>query len=130
MQYFRSIVLAMAVLIQTASGSVGLRAMTAGGNESACLMECCAWIQEMEQESASACACSSTPVEQAPAAPASLPPLAGRDIVPVVYWKAQESIFQAPLPALESEKEFAIADALELTSPHVRLPVLFCAILI
>jgi hypothetical protein len=93
-------------------------------------MECCAWIQEMEQESASDCARSSTPAEQAPAAPASLPSQAGRDIVPVVYWKAQENAFQAPLPALEPQKEFAIADAQELTSPRVRLPVLFCAILI
>ena len=132
MQYFRSIVLVVAVLIQTVSGSVGLRAMTAGEKEPACPMECCAGIQETEQGNANAstCACSAAPTEQAPAVPASLPPHAGRDIVPVVYWKAQESIFQAPLPAIEPQKEFAIADAHELATPHVRLPVLFCAILI
>jgi hypothetical protein len=128
MRHFRSIVLIIAVLFQTGSGAVGMRAMTVGAKVPACPMECCAAVQQAEADS---CACSVAPAsEQAPATPASLPSQVGRDILPVVYWKAQESFFQAPLPAIGSQKEFAMTDAQELTTPHVQLPVLFCAILI
>ena len=135
MRHFRSIVLIFAVLLQALPGAVGLRAMTMTTAKHAptCAMDCCAWIQEQEQHEAAAadtCACAPTSEQQQPATPPSLPSQSTRDVIPVVYWKAQEEVPQPVAPLSEPQSSFVMTDASEQATPHVRLPVLFCAILI
>lgn len=130
MRHFRSIVLIIAVLLQALPGAVGLRAMGVTTEPVPnCEMDCCAWIQEMEQEEDS-CACSPVSGEQIPTAPPTIPSQSTRDVIPVVSWKAQEDVLQAVPLLSEPQSSFAMTDAQELATPHVRLPVLFCAILI
>lgn len=136
MRHFRSIVLILAVLLQALPGAVGLRAMTMTTAKHApkCAMDCCASIQEQDQQEAtngsSTCACAPTSEQQQPTAPPTIPSQSTRDVIPVVYWKAQEDILRPVAPISEPQLHFTLTDASEQATPHVRLPVLFCAILI
>jgi hypothetical protein len=137
MRQFRSIVLIFAVLLQALPGAVGLRAMTMTAKHAPkCTMDCCAWIQEVEQQqqeansNSNSCACAPTSEQQQPTTPPSLPSQSTRDVIPAVYWKAQEDVPQPAAPLSEPQSGFVMTDASEQTTPHVRLPVLFCAILI
>lgn len=134
MRHLRSIILCIAVLFQALPGAVGLHALAVANEMKApeCEMDCCAWMRQ-EAELRDSCMCSPTPEEpQQPTTPATLPPLAGRDIVPVVYWKsAQESAFPISAPAATPQVLCrGASETQDLATPHVRLPVLFCAILI
>jgi hypothetical protein len=130
MSHFRSIALIIAVLLQALPGVVGLRAMGMPAEPApSCEMECCAWIQELEQEQ-NTCACSPASQEQSPATSPTIPSQSTRDVIPVVYWKAQEDVLQSQAPVSQPQSGLVMADASEKATPHVRLPVLFCAILI
>ena len=131
MRHFRSIVLIFAILLQALPGAVGLRAMgmSTAAEAAKCDMDCCAWIQELEQQEADSCTCSPASEEQLPTTP-PIPSQSTRDVVPALYWKAQEEALQPAAPINEPSSTFAMTDAQELATPHVRLPVLFCAILI
>jgi hypothetical protein len=130
MRHFRSIVLIIAVLLQALPGAVGLRAMGVTAESGPkCAMDCCAWIHEMEQEE-NTCACAPTSEQQQPATPPTVPSQSARDVIPLVYWKAQEDVLQSAALLSEPQASFVMTDASEMATPHVRLSVLFCAILI
>ncbi|RBP44203.1 hypothetical protein DES53_10422 [Roseimicrobium gellanilyticum] len=130
MRHFRSIVLIIAVLLQALPGAVGLRAMGMAAEATPkCEMDCCAWVQQVEQEE-NTCACAPATEQQQPTAPPTIPSQSARDVIPVVYWKAQEDILQPAAPISEPQSSFVTTDASEKATPHVRLSVLFCAILI
>ncbi|QIF01802.1 hypothetical protein [Roseimicrobium sp. ORNL1] len=133
MRHFRSIVLIFAVLLQALPGAVGLRAMTmtTAKHAPSCTMDCCASVQEQDQqEAANTCACAPTSEQQQPTELPTIPSQSTRDVIPVVYWKSQEAVPQPAAPLSEQQSHFTLTDASEQATPHVRLPVLFCAILI
>jgi hypothetical protein len=134
MRHFRSIVLIFAVLLQALPGAVGLRTMTMTTAKHAptCAMDCCASMQGQDQQEADSntCACAPTSEQPQPTAPPTIPSQSTRDVIPVVYWKAQEDTLQPAAPLSELQSHFTLTDASEQATPHVRLPVLFCAILI
>lgn len=125
MNLLRHLILACVLLAQVWPA----QAMAAAAAQSpVCQEGCCAWLAE-EGMGASLCACEEgTP---APGAPAGLPPMGGRELVPQPVWAELQ---EAALPQAPSRKETSVAAVFprgreETAAPAVRLPVLFCAFL-
>ena len=120
MTLLRSIILIFALLAQALP--VSLVAM--GDVKPVCDMKCC-------DPGATICCCAGPQEVPSSPAPASTPPVTGRDLVPPPLWV----VWTSGLNFLPVETNAGAArqrggDHRALAAPHVRLPVLFCSILI
>ncbi len=117
MRLLRAIILIIVLVAQ----ALPVPAVALGEVQPKCGMTCCA-AQKMF------CCCAEPAQAPVQPAPASTPPVTGRELVPVTLWLAFMSF-----PQLETSTEVASAwvrDRSADTRPHVRLPVMYCAILI
>lgn len=88
-----------------------------------CEMGCCAAVAEM-----ALCPCGEA--SQAPAAPAGLPPGAGRDLVPQATWvAAEEAVIPERACEVMSGGGSPLAGLHHPSAPPVRRAVLFCSFL-
>jgi hypothetical protein len=112
----------LVLLMQTAP----LMALQAPRAEERCPMGCCEWLAE---EGLADCGCSAGPANDKDSLPAPLPPVSSsRELVPLVVWKELPALPQ--LPPVETGRTIRPAcDEQTLTTPHVRLSVLFCSFL-
>lgn len=119
------LMLTACVLLAQAWPAQAVVAASAKAEGKACAEGCCAWLAEAGM---SVCSCDDT---SAPAAPAGLPPLSGRELVPQVVWvEARETALLKAAPRTEAAMALASRRGREaVASSHVRLPVLFCAFL-
>jgi hypothetical protein len=121
MRLVTSILLVFSLLLQVWPARTAVRVE----KKPKCGMSCCASLPEDET---AACGCAETPL---PPEPASTVPVTGRDLIPQVAWvfssQWEPSLKNPPVPMKISPQAFEPAD---LARSHVRLPVLFCSILI
>lgn len=121
MTILRSIIIIIALVAQALPVSL----LVAGeAVKPVCGMKCC-------EPGAKICCCAGPQDVPSSPAPASTPPVTGRDLVPQPVWIAWTNEFSClPVEAAASESRTLSDDHGTLAAPHVRLPVLFCSILI
>ncbi len=120
MALFRSIILIIALVAQALPVSL----VAQGDVKPVCSMKCC-------EPGAKICCCAGPQDVPSSPAPASTPPVTGRDLVPQPVWIAWTNEFSClPVEAAASVSRTMSGDHRALAVPHVRLPVLFCSILI
>jgi len=93
-----------------------------------CPMSCCAALAEAGLGD---CGCAAAPGAPTSPAPAGLPPAQGREIMPQFVW-AELSDFQVISSSAHADSDRALRPAFVMqavTTPHVRLIVLFCSFL-
>ncbi len=88
-----------------------------------CGMKCC-------DPGATVCCCAGPTDAPSSPAPASTPPVTGRDLVPQPLWVAWSGgVNFLPVAAVADAATQRCGDQRALAAPHVRLPVLFCSLL-
>ena len=117
MQLLRAIILIIALVVQ----ALPVAAVTQGEAPPKCGMACCA-AHTMP------CCCAAPAQTPLPPAPVSTPPVTGREMIPATLWVAFTPFL--PLETATAEATTRFHERRADTQPHVRLPVLFCAILI
>ncbi|MEY4484113.1 MAG: hypothetical protein RL693_1565 [Verrucomicrobiota bacterium] len=118
------------LLNQAAQGMTFVRQAPAGCavNKSA-PHACCAW--RGEKDGAHACTCLDSRGKPDRPEPASVPAPSGRDLISqTTAVPLAEDIFVTPLLTGSVEIKALLDPRSHLAKPHVRLPVLFCSILI
>jgi len=92
-----------------------------------CPMSCCAVLVKA---GLGECACEAEPSGQAVPTPASLPPAQGREIMPPLVWvESLDSLIPFSIHA-DSGRSLPPESVMQtVTTPHVRLTVLFCSFL-
>jgi hypothetical protein len=117
MPLFRSLILILALLVQI----MPVASVPQGDEPTMCLMKCCTSAH-------TACCCAEPAQAPALPAPASLPSVTGREMLPATLWTASTPLLpQAPATVVVSPTFYSCRAGTHL---HVRLVVLFCAILI
>ncbi|MFZ2282079.1 MAG: hypothetical protein WAW39_30065 [Prosthecobacter sp.] len=86
-----------------------------------CRMPCC-------DTHTTTCCCAEPVQAPVPPAPVSTPPGTGREMIPAVLWVTFTPLL--PLETPTAEATTRLHERRADTQPHVRLPMLFCAILI
>jgi len=92
-----------------------------------CPMSCCA---ALAKAGLGECACETAPSAPTAPAPASLPPAQGREIMPPLVWvESLDSLI--PVSAHDDSGRSLPPESVmqTVTTPHVRLTVLFCSFL-
>jgi len=117
MTFFRSIILIFALVLQ----AVPAAAVAHGDAQPVCRMDCC-------DTSTMSCCCAEPAQAPSLPAPASTPPVAGRQLVPITLWTTCVS-FLSPEAAVESPSKAHFHERRADMQPHVRLSVLFCSLL-
>lgn len=117
-------ILAIVFLISQAVGATWV------GGEAApekCPMSCCA---ALVKAGLGECSCEADPSVPTAPAPASLPPAQEREIIPPLVW-VELLDFLIPLSAhADADRALRLESSMQIvTTPHVRLTVLFCSFL-
>jgi hypothetical protein len=108
------------------------QALPAGlmGGEAApkkCPMSCCA---ALVKAGLGECACEAEPSGPVTPIPASLPPAQGREIMPQLVWVELPDFLFSVSPHADTDRALRPELAMQtVTTPHVRLTVLFCLFL-
>lgn len=117
MPLLRSLTLILALLVQI----MPVAAVPQGDEPPMCLMKCCT-------SEHTACCCAEPAQVPALPAPASLPSVTGREMLPTTLWTASTPLLpQAPATVAAAPTFHACREGTHL---HVRLAVLFRSILI
>jgi hypothetical protein len=124
MTFFRSILLLVTLVTQ----AVPLGLVRAEEKEAKCSMGCCS---ALEEAGLGDCGCEAAPGIPREPGPASLPPAHARDILPQLVWVELSDFLDICSsvradPDRASRPEF---DPQTVTTPHVRLTLLFCSFL-
>lgn len=123
MAFLRSILLIVTLVTQALP--VGMMAVDAPREK--CPMSCCAALAETGLDE---CGCAATPGVPTAPPPATLPPSQGRELIPTVWVELPDflGIYLAVSANTERAVRLDFAQA-TVTTPHVRLTVLFCSFL-